>query len=211
MRQLALVLLAAAIGTACDIGVPGNGRIESESRPIGAFTELNVMGGFVVTVIVGQSPSLTVTTDQNLLANVKSEVSDGRLRVYTDERVRPTHDVKVVITTPSLSNVSLTGAVKFTSDHLASDRLELHSTGASTMQIRGRADDLKVDLTGASTLQAEQLVARRASVSLIGASSADMNVSDELKASITGAGSLTYSGSPSVTKSILGAGSIRQR
>jgi hypothetical protein len=49
-------------------------------------------------------------------------------------------------------------------------------------------------------------------LSLIGASDADVSVSDALDVSITGAGKLSYAGNPkSISKNILGAGSIRQR
>lgn len=61
-------------------------------------------------------------------------------------------------------------------------------------------------------LDAKALKAQTTTLSLVGASSADITVSEALSISMTGACSLSYSGNPkTVDKSVTGACSIRQR
>ena len=88
----------------------------------------------------------------------------------------------------------------------------LESTGASDITVDGSVTEPGATLTAASKLNAKSLQTKTATLSLTGASDADIAVAEKLTASITGAGSLTYSGNPkSVEQNITGVGSIRHR
>jgi hypothetical protein len=66
------------------------------------------------------------------------------------------------------------------------------------------------NLAGASKLNAKSLQTQSAKLSLLGASDAQVTVSDTLKVSVIGTCSVTYSGNPkSVETNIIGVGSIR--
>ena len=106
----------------------------------------------------------------------------------------------------------MSGGISFKASRLSGHDLKLESTGASNISVDGSVTKLEANLTGASKLNAKSLQTQTATLSLLGASDADVTVTDTLKVSIIGAGSLTYYGNPkSVEKNITGMGSIRHR
>ena len=87
MRQLArvfLLIVATLVATACaSIGptVVGSGHVVTEQREVGAFTRVRVGEAIRATVTVGTAISVTVTADDNLLANIRTDASGGKLDV----------------------------------------------------------------------------------------------------------------------------------
>jgi carbon monoxide dehydrogenase subunit G len=108
--------------------------------------------------------------------------------------------------------VRLNGAVSLTASKLSGPDLKLESNGASSISVDGSVTNLEGNLSGASKLDAKSLQTQTATVSMDGASYADVTVTETLSASISGAGVLTYSGNPkSVEKNVSGVGRIQPR
>ena len=88
--------------------------------------------------------------------------------------------------------------------------LETKLSGAADIELAGTAGRHDVHISGAGSVHAARLAAKKASVSISGAGSCSLGASDELDARISGAGSVTYEGNPRVTQRVSGAGSVRQ-
>ena len=213
MNKTSHILLAAiALIAGCSRpGVQGDGVIKTEDRVIGDFTKIEVTGGYHLKWAPGK-PALNISADQNLLPLIKTEVSGGTLRIDSTESMAPSKSITITLSGSSLGEAELTGGIHLTASRLSGDKLKLESEGAAEITVEGAVAKLEANLTGASKLNATSLQAQNATLSLIGASDADVSVSDALDVSITGAGKLSYAGNPkSISKNILGAGSIRQR
>jgi hypothetical protein len=210
MKWITLVLVTATALMGCSVGILGNGSITTESRTVTDFSALDANGGFEIQWTKGQ-PSLSITTDQNLLTNIQTVVDKDTLRISSDEPLRPTKGVKIVLSSSGIKKVDLTGAIRFTGKSITGEKLSISSSGAVTADVAGEAGQLTVNLTGASSLKASSLKAKSATISLTGASNGEVAVSEHLKASITGAGSLSYTGNPRVEQRVTGVGTIRQR
>jgi hypothetical protein len=214
MKKFTLVLLCACVVViaGCHLpGIRGNGHIKTEERSIAAFANLDAGGAFQIEWLNG-SPSLRITTDENLLPYIEANVSDDTLRLRTQGHVWPTHGIKVAISSPTRRGGRIRGAVKLTVKQLSEPTFALETTGASEVSLDGNVDQLLADMTGASQLAADGLKAKTAEISTTGAGDAEVAVSDSLKVVITGAGKVTYSGNPAtIKKQITGAGSIRHK
>jgi len=214
MRKILTVLLAGCVVlvAGCHLpGIRGNGHIKSEERSLVSFVNLDAGGAFEIEWQNG-SPALRITTDENLLRYVESNVSDDTLHLRTRGHIWPTHGIKVVISSPTRAGGKIRGAVKLTAKQLSGPIFALEAKGASRVSLDGSVDRLLVDMTGASQLTAAGLQAKTAEISTTGAGDAEVAVSDMLKVAITGAGKVTYSGNPpTIKKQITGAGSIRHR
>lgn len=214
MRKILFVLLGACVivVAGCHLpGIRGNGHIKTEERQVAAFSNLDAGGAFQIEWQNG-SPSLRITTDENLLPYVEANVSDDTLRLRTRDHVWPTRGIKVVISSPTRTGGRIRGAVKLTVKQLSGPTFALEATGASEVSLDGSVDRLLVDMTGASQLAADDLKVKTAEISTTGAGDAEVAVSDSLKVAITGAGKVTYSGNPpTIKKQITGAGSIRHK
>ena len=214
MRKTLIVLLAGCVVlvVGCHLpGIRGTGKIKTEERPITAFANLDAGGAFEIEWQNG-APALRITTDENLLSYVESNVSGDTLHLRTREHLWPTHGIKVVISSPTRAGGKFRGAVKLTVKQLSGPIFALESKGASEVSLDGSVDRLLVDMTGASQLAAAGLQAKTAEISTTGAGDAEVAVTDTLKVVITGAGKVTYSGNPpTIKKQITGAGTIRHK
>jgi Putative auto-transporter adhesin, head GIN domain len=213
MKKIAFVLLTVCLALAFGcrwVGIRGNGQIKTEERTISAFTEIDAGGAFAIEWQSG-SPALHITTDENLLSYVESDVSGNTLRLRTHDQIWPTHGIKVVIASPTLAGARIRGAVKLTAKQLSGPKFALEASGASHVSLDGNIDELLADMTGASNLEAGGLQTKIAEISTTGAGDAEIAVTDTLKVAITGAGKVTYSGNPTIEKHITGAGSVHRK
>lgn len=191
--------------------IKGDGAIKAEHRTIAEITTIDAAGAFEIQWSSG-APALAVTTDQNILPHIHTEVSGQTLKIFSDEPIGPTKGVQVVLSSAALDRLDLTGAVHLVAKKVSASAFSISSAGATTIDIDGSATSLAVNLTGASQLHAAGLQTKSAKVTLVGASSGDVSVTDALDATVTGAGSLTYSGEPkSVERQVTGAGSIHHK
>jgi len=214
MKKITIGFLAACVvsTTGCHwVGVHGNGHIKTDERPVSAFANIDIRGAFTVDWQSG-APSLSITTDENLLPYVDSNVSGDTLHLRTREQIRPTHGIWVVISSPTRAGARISGAVKVAAKQLSGSKFALESRGASRVSLEGKVDELLADMTGASELAANELQTKTAESSTTGAGDAEVAVAETLKVVITGAGTVKYSGNPpTIEKHISGVGSIRHK
>jgi Putative auto-transporter adhesin, head GIN domain len=213
MKKLSVSLFSGLLLIAgCHVGgIMGNGHVATDTRPISDFSEIEADGGFQIEWRSGP-PSLSITTDENLLRYITDENIDHQLRLHSRGNLWSTHGVKVVVSSTTRTGARLTGAARLTAKQLFGHSFGVESTGAAKVELDGNIDELVTDMTGASKLDAESLQTKTAEISSTGASKADVAVSETLKVSITGAGKVVYSGNPAtIQKSISGAGSIRHK
>jgi putative autotransporter adhesin-like protein len=196
----------------CDIGgIRGNGHLVTEQRNVDPFVNVETDGAFRVEWHSG-GPSASITVDENLMQYVEMEVRDRVLHVRTTRSVRPTHSIRLALTSNALEGASFSGASRLNAHQLSGTKFYLETTGASNVVLDGAVDELVANLTGASDLRAESLQTKTAELSVTGAGDARVAVSDTLKVSITGAGKVEYIGNPAhIEREITGAGSIRKR
>ena len=214
MKKITIIFLAACVAlvVGCHwVGVRGNGNIKTDQRTVSAFGNIDAGGAFMIEWQNG-APALSITTDENLLSYIDSDVSGDTLHLHTRDQIWPTHGIKVVISSPRRSGAKISGAVRLTATQLAGPEFAFQSAGASRVTLDGSVDELLADMTGASELKANGLQTKTAEISTTGAADAELAVSEILKVAITGAGKVSYSGNPkTVEKHITGAGSIRHK
>src|SRR5579885_2595681 len=99
MNRIVIIFAAATVLLAgCHrLRIKGDGVIKTESRPISEFSAVDISGGYEITWSSGK-PSLSISTDENLLPLIRTEVSGGTLQIDTRRKALwPTHGVTLVI------------------------------------------------------------------------------------------------------------------
>ncbi len=210
LAALALVLL---LLNGCHwVGVEGNGRITTETRPVENFTKLEADGAFEVAWASAPAASLSITTDENLMEYIRTRLSGDTLRIEWVKPLRGTHGIKVNIATPTLGSAELNGALRLVASNLSGPEFILVANGASRVALNGSVNAMSAELNGASRLDADTLLTRATELSISGAGRAEVNATEALKVEISGAGKVTYVGEPkTIQREISGAGSIRKR
>ena len=215
MKKLSVLSVCALIlclaGCEWDVGIRGNGHIVTVQKPVSAFSTISGRGALRIEWRSG-APSLSVTTDENLMEYFDAHSNGNRLELRMRERVRPTHGIKIVLSSPSLAAAELSGAADLIAHSVSGTSFAVQSRGAASILLDGTVDQLLADLTGASELKAKNLQAKVVELSATGAADAWVTATERLRVAITGAGDVTYSGNPqSVERRVTGAGTIRHK
>lgn len=192
-------------------GVKGSGNSATEKRDISGFKGVETSGIFQVEIVAQKDFSVEVEADDNLLPLIRTEVSDGVLKISSSERISPKSKLRVRISAPDIEDVDASGASKISVDSLNNSKIAIHSSGASKIVARGTTRDLNVKVSGASSIDAEGLQAENADLDASGASKISVNASNEIKADASGASKITYAaGAKNVIKKSSGASKITE-
>ncbi|MBC5774552.1 DUF2807 domain-containing protein [Pontibacter sp. KCTC 32443] len=205
-------------GTTFAQQIKGNGNLQTQSRKVADFSGIKVSGGFYVEVQQGSKEELRIEAEENLMDNIKSEVKDGVLHIYSEGNINSKKGMKAYVTVNELNKINISGGVKVVGKStfkastfdldmsggsnvtLAIDakKLDADMSGASKVDLTGRADDVAFDMSGASDVDARELKAKRVKVGASGASNVKVNASETLSINASGASHVSYAGSPKI-------------
>ena len=183
-----------------------------EERSLDEFTVVDISGTFKVTIRCGESPGARVTADDNLLHLIKTEVRGSKLHIFPEREIDPRASVKVEVTTPGISEVSVSGVASIDIRKVESEKLSLEISGAASVAAEGTVHDADFAISGAGKLSTEDLHAANLRVTVSGAAKADVYASESLDVDVAGAGTVRYAGNPkNVKKNISGVGFVSQK
>ena len=196
--------------------VYGNKKVVTKERKTESFTGVKVSAGIDVYLKQGNNEAVSVEADENLQEYILTEVRDGVLNVYSEYNIRDAERKRVYVTMKEVNSIKTTSAGDVIGETpIKSDRLELSASSAGDIKLdvyakdididisssgditlSGETDKLKVDLSSAGDLNAYDLKAREADVSVSSAGDADVNVSEKIIARASSAGDINYKGDP---------------
>jgi hypothetical protein len=93
---------------------------------------------------------------------------------------------------------------------IKSNKIKFDASGSSGAGLTGTANDISIDLSGASGFNAGDLNVQTAKVDLSGACSATINVANTLKGDLSGASTVKYKGSPNIKVHSSGASKVKK-
>jgi hypothetical protein len=178
----------------------GSGVVITEQRQVEDFHGISASGNTNVTVKIGAGKSVTASFDDNLMEFLKTEVRAGILTIYVAENWSSSVGLNVEITMPALDDIQLSGASKVIADNATGENIRISCSGASSAEVSGTFESLKLDLSGASEALLGELTSKKANLSLSGASNATVNVSEFVEIDASGASRTTILGNPKEVK-----------
>jgi hypothetical protein len=210
--------------------VRGTGNTVTESRRVSGFDEVELSGIGTLIIEQGNSESLEITAEENLMPYLKSRISGGKLSLGVEDfvNVQPTKEIvyrlKVIdlasietsglgdVESASLSTNSLriqiSGSGKITIVNLQSDEVNVEVSGLGDILLAGKVDKQRVEISGSGTYSAGDLESNSADVSISGSGNAVLWAKERLNTEISGMGTVEYYGSPVVDSEISGAGKL---
>lgn len=238
---LAALILTTLVLLACSITIPqgigqtvrGSGNVVEESRTVSGITgvELATLGN--LTIDVGDTESLRIEAEDNLLEHLESEVSGGKLRIGTKDNVRlnATRPVNYYLTVKGLDMIVISSSGDIQAADLEADQfsITISSSGDLVMGILN-AGTLEVDISSSGNLEvvggqvqsqdvnisssgnysAPDLESAEAEVRLTSSGSATIWVHDSLKANLSSSGDLRYRGNPTVDATTTSSGEVNR-
>ena len=214
LRGFLIVFLFSVIfTTGCSTGIPGSGTPKIDRRTPGEFKTLALSGAYTVSIEPGQAEhAVTITTDDNLMDLVKTEVTGGLLKIFNTSEISPSKGVEIKISLMELVSLDVSGAGQIEAKNLSGPSFKLSISGAADFHGSGAVDAFEVKLSGAGNIKARELKAKSVSLTLSGAGNAEVFSSESLSAKLSGVGNIEYYGNPpKVEPSISGIGKLTKK
>jgi hypothetical protein len=220
-------------GTSFGGGVAGSGLVVSEERAVNGIQAVSFKYPAQVFIRQGDSDSMSIEAEDNLLPQLSSRVINGVLIFENKEkswnkRVNPTKLVHINMTVKDLRNADFSTAGSVNIEGLNTDAFKLSVSGAGEVNLdqmdvrdlncslsgvgsvtaNGKAGHTELSISGMGSYNGAEVSGQSANVDISGAGSATLWLESSLNASISGAGSVSYYGSPTVSRRLLGVGSL---
>lgn len=220
-NQLLLIIsLAAMIATPmCNSSngpsedIIGSGNVVTENRQVSGFHGIAVSGIGEVIVERTGSESLTITSDDNILPRLESEVRNGILFLGPENNVSvsPSQGIVYRLTASQFDEINVSGVVTVTADGIDTELLVTNMSGTCIVKTEGTADSQDIATSGTSNFNGENLESRTVNISVSGTSHIVVGVSELLQGQASGSSVVEYIGNPTVNVTVSGAAVVRPR
>ena len=152
---------------------------KTETRTVSDFTGIDASNAFEITVTKGNTESLTVEADDNVMPYVRTEVKHGVLHLFIDnsKKLKNIKVLKASIVMKNLDKVTLSGACKLTGNGLFTpDKFNSDCSGATHLDLQLNTGQMTIKTSGASKINLQADVAGKAKVDMSGASKVTMEL-----------------------------------
>ena len=236
LARIAIAVLFALFASSCafDInfgeGKRGNGQVVEEGREITEdFTAVYASEGLDVFVTQGNTFSINVEADENIIDLIGTDIRDGRLKVHAIENIgRATKNVYVtlpeVTALSTSSGADLIGQNKISTSKIVLDassgsdlevEVEANEVSADTssgadIKISGKTDLFYADASSGSDIKARGLIAKRCTADASSGADISVNVSETLTADASSGADISYTGDATVQKRKSVSGSVHK-
>jgi len=195
MRHIA-TLSALVFSVACDApDTDGSGFVLTETRELDSFTGVEA-SGVNARVSVGSMQRVQVTSDDNMLSAVRTEVIDGVLFVSLDDGAWSPSTLEVSISVPSLSVIGNHDGADMIVAGVSGDVLEVSASGIGHTELAGEVGHLIIDSSGSGTRNAQDLRAESVTVTASGSGVLWLTVEETIDGHVSEDATLNVFGDP---------------
>ena len=195
---------------------------------LAAFERISLAISADVYLKQGDQQSITVRGQENIIANLMTDVQDKTWRIRFDRPIRRSQGIKIFITIPYLSGARVSGSGNIESDHIwqantfytgvsgsgniklqvQSEDLSSKVSGSGNINLGGSSKEYAVQVTGSGNIKAYELAATHCKVRISGSGNARVDAQEQLDVRISGSGDVMYTGRPRVNSKISGSGGL---
>jgi len=207
-----LMLSLVSIFTLCSCNwhrIHGNGSIKTETRDVPAFEAITCDGSYEVQIDCQAKQSLAIETDENLMPQIKTEVHNNTLHIYTKGFLLPTNKIRVVVSVPNINGFTSSGSTHGDINNINNSALNIEINGSGNLHLNGKSDNLDINISGSSKIDAASLISEHSHIQINGSGNIQVYATTSIAVQINGAGTVKYKGEPkSVNQQINGSGRV---
>ncbi|WOK09573.1 head GIN domain-containing protein [Imperialibacter roseus] len=130
----------------------GKGDIVRRALDIEAFAGINMTMAGTVTIERGETLSVEIEGQPNILDLISTDVEDGQWTIYPRSCISNHKDFSVFITLPELENIILTGSGSITTLDSFDDDVDILLSGSGKITYAGQGEKANVALTGSGKI-----------------------------------------------------------
>jgi Putative auto-transporter adhesin, head GIN domain len=207
-RAIFAFVAVAALAVACSVaGTAGTGPVESETRATQPFKKIEAGHGIGVSVRIGPTAAVEVRAQHALLPIIATDIDGDTLRIRGTKEFSASTAPQVVIVTPSLEGISLSGGSQGTVEGLT-EAIGIELSGGAGLTASGTAEQVALQGSGGSVASLQDLAATTIVVDLSGGAIANLNASDEVLGEVSGGARAVVAGPARIDVAASGGGEV---
>jgi hypothetical protein len=199
--------------------ITGDGNLTKETREVGTYTGVMVAGSVNVEVSYGDSKSITIEGDENVLPYIETMVENGNLVIKTKDKVGITSKHKIIVyaslTTVKRLRVSgsgnITGNGEFSNDSrtdiavsgsgninmginsFASTKINI--SGSGNVTLKGRStNNIDAGVSGSGNIDCSEVSCNDVFAHVSGSGNIKVYANKSIDAKVSGRGNIYYKG-----------------
>jgi hypothetical protein len=214
-----IIMLMALLASGCGFQVVnGSGKIADETRTVSSFSSVSLVGIGDVYLTQGESESVRIEAEDNLIQYFDTSVQENTLRIgikdqYLGTTLRPTRPVKFYVSLPKIDAVTVAGSGNILAGSVRTDVFKISVLGSGKVTADDvTATNLEINLAGSGDVSLGKVTATDLKLTIAGSGDLMVNTlaADKINSSSTGSGNITLSGKVTEqTIVILGSGDYR--
>jgi hypothetical protein len=207
-----LIILATFSSCYDGIIIMGNGEFTEETRQVPKFNQVYSEGSFNIFYAHGDSTSVKIDCESNLLPYIETSVFNEKLDVKFASHISvSTHkDIDIYITSPAIEKIHLEGSGNIEADSLTGKDMEIELSGSGhiysnfyghylktsvsgsgNIEIYGECDTLETSISGSGTIDLEAPHCSYTTLTISGSGKAELKgSSEEAEFKILGSGKI---------------------
>ncbi len=190
----------------------GSGVVKEEDRAVANFSQLAIGVPAIISVSQGNTESLSISTDDNLLPLIYTRVANGELSITADNNrgFSTKHPLKIRLSVKNLNAIKINGSGDVFGEEIKGEKLEISINGSGdvnfksvvapvfTVAIRGSGDvavnsvdatAIETNVVGSGDIKLATVLAKKVSISIRGSGDVQLaGRADKVGIEIAGSG-----------------------
>jgi len=196
--------------------IRGDGNVVKENRSALAFNQIETNGIMNVYLNQGESESITVEADKNIIPYIETIVSGNELRIgmKEDVEIKKSTKLNVYVTLRSINKLELNGVGNVESQdklklndltvinsgvgnlklNLDCEKLKMDMNAVGNVTLTGSVNNASIDHNGVGNLKAFDLSTNTMNIQSNGVGNSEVSSDNEIYINLNGMGNVSYKG-----------------
>ena len=202
--------------------------MQTDKREPGSFKEIALELSADVTVLKGESTSLVIEAQSNLIDKIKTKIRGDKLTISDEGCINSKERIKITVYLPELEALEVNGSgnimvpdtfqvkditleINGSGDikgKFIAAKIESDIRGSGNIILTGSANKHTMEILGSGNIKAGDLPSNSSEVRVSGSGDVFVYAIQNLDVKINGSGTVHYKGKPSVNSSVNGSGKV---
>lgn len=230
INYFTVIISISILFSSCQPCIDGMGTVSKETIEFKKFRKLDLRIPANLTLKIGDDHVATVTSNENILKNIRAEVRGNTLVIGSKNCIGNVDKLDIELIVSSLDEITLNGSGRIKSiSQLKADDMELKINGSGNILtevfaseitasvngsgniiINGTVKDANIEINGTGDFKGLALDAFTSDIEINGSGNVRLNVKNDLSVNIKGSGSVYYLGEPNIRTKIDGSGEVKK-
>lgn len=195
--------------------ITGNGNVKKETREVSDFTGVTLSGNMNVQLAYGNSNSITIEGDENLLPYIETKVEDGNLVIKSKDKagLKTRNKLMVYVSLTKLTELRVSGSGNITGngDFSNEGKTNITVSGSGNINVGMNSfNETKIAVSGSGNVTLKGKNTNNIEATISGSGNIDCSdvACNDVFAQVSGSGNIKVYANKSIDAKVSGSGNI---